>query len=139
MSKQNVMATERQAQALDLRGRGLSYREIARRLGYQGPAGAYKAVASGLDKTLREHSEDVRQLELQRLDALLEGCWSKATTGDAKAIRAALRIMERRAKLLGLDAPSRGVLLTAEIEDVLDLLPPTLQAAIRARLLQGVE
>ena len=139
MSKQNLTATVRQAKALELRSRGLSYRQIAQELGYSGPAGAYKAVGTGLDKTLREHSEDVRQLELERLDAMLDGVYGKATSGDDKAIHVALRIMERRAKLLGLDAPTKGIMLTAEIENLLELLPMEYQAAIRQRLLEGVD
>ena len=86
----------------------MSYREIAQRLGYRGPSGAWKSVSSALDKTLRrERPEDVRLMELERLDAMLDGCWDKAVKGNTVSITAALRIAERRARLLGLDAPSQ--------------------------------
>jgi hypothetical protein len=33
--------------------------------------------------------------------------WTKALNGDVRAVDSVLRIMERRAKLLGLDAPTK--------------------------------
>ena len=48
-----------------------------------------------------------RQVELQRLDVVLQAVWEKACTGDLFAIDRYLKIAERRAKLLGLDAPAK--------------------------------
>jgi hypothetical protein len=50
---------------------------------------------------------DLVELESQRLDALQAGLWDKALAGDVKAARTVVKIMERRARLLGLDAPTR--------------------------------
>ena len=50
-----------------------------------------------------EVRENLRRLEVERLDALLIAHWAKATGGDDAATRTCLRIMERRAALLGLD------------------------------------
>lgn len=113
-----LTATARQARCLELRRRGLSYREIARRCEYRGPSGAHKAVTSALSKTLRECSEDVRQLELERLDAMLAGLWDKATRGDVRSVSAVLRVMDRRAKLLGLDQPTRLAVTEAEDQTI---------------------
>jgi hypothetical protein len=44
---------------------------------------------------------------LVRLDQLLQGVWLGAVDGNPAAVGLALRIMERRAKLLGLDAPAK--------------------------------
>ena len=41
------------------------------------------------------------------LDGLLMGHWTRASNGDVTATRTVLSIMDRRAKLLGLDAPPR--------------------------------
>ena len=54
-----------------------------------------------------ESTEAVRQLELQRLDQMLFPIWPQVLTGDQGAISTALRIQERRASLLGLDAPKQ--------------------------------
>ena len=44
-------------------------------------------------------------MELERLSALDAAHWDKAMQGNGEATDRVLRIMERRAKLLGLDAP----------------------------------
>jgi hypothetical protein len=94
----------KQAEALKLRLAGVGYEEIAQQVGYRSPDGAWKAVRSGLKRTLKEPADQVRRLEVDRLDRLLGAIWEKAIAGDGEAIDRA-RIMKRRAELLGLDAP----------------------------------
>lgn len=112
---QEVVLLEKQAQALELRKQGKTYEDIAKALGYHDASGASKAVKSALDRIIREPAKDVLQLELQRLDALLETALHTVYSGggDEKrdlsldAIDRVLRIMERRAKYLGLDKPTK--------------------------------
>jgi hypothetical protein len=103
----SVMAHERHLRALELRKAGATYRVIAEQLGYADPKGAHKAVASALKATLREPAAELRELELTRLDAMLLALWPEVSAGGEKAVDRALKIMERRARLLGLDAPTR--------------------------------
>ena len=98
-----VRAHERHLQALELRKAGVTYEVIAGQLGYANASGARKAVVSALKATLREPAAELRELELARLDAMLLPLWRPVQAGDEKAIDRALRIMERRARLLGLD------------------------------------
>jgi uncharacterized Rossmann fold enzyme len=49
----------------------------------------------------------VRNLELDRLDFALEPLWIGVEAGDIPAIDAMMKIMERRSKMLALDAPRR--------------------------------
>jgi len=107
-SKRRLEAVEKQQRALEMRKRGTSFQAIADELGYSNKSGAYKAVMSAIEKMLREPAEEVRTLELERLDELLSGLWEKAVKGDAAALDRVLRIMERRAKYLGLDAPKES-------------------------------
>lgn len=99
---------ERRVRALELRKAGGSYRQIATALGVD-VATAWDDVQTEmaeLRKLAGQAAEDARELELQRLDrwqAKLEG--RGISGGDHRAIAAAVRISERRAKLLGLDAP----------------------------------
>ena len=98
-----------EAECLRLRLNGLTHREIAARLGIA-PSTAYKRVRHALDDVNRqnaEEAENLRTLEMLRLDELQNALWEKAVDGDDKAIGRILMIMERRAKLLGLDAPRR--------------------------------
>src|SRR5690348_9182032 len=102
--KLRIVATERTAEALELRKAGHSYAAIAAKLGYSNQGAAYKAVKRALDRTLQEPADELRRVEVERLDDLLAGLWDKAKGGNLWAVDRALAIMQRRAELLGLDA-----------------------------------
>jgi hypothetical protein len=106
-SENRVAAVDRQRQALKLRMEGRTFDEIAKALKYGGPSGAYKAVITGLQKTLQGPASGLRALEAERLDALLASLWRRAGRPALGAVDRCLSIMERRAKLLGLDAPMK--------------------------------
>lgn len=139
----SVETAERDAEACRLRSRGLSYRKIAAELGTD-VATAHEAVQRALRAVVQEAAEDVRAIELDRLDrmhrevmAVLErqhvtvsngkvvsrivGWQEPNADGERKpiweevlddapvlaAVDRLLKIQERRAKLLGLDAPAK--------------------------------
>jgi hypothetical protein len=100
-------AAERRVQAFELRKGGASYRAIGRALGVS-EAQAHRDVMgrlSQLAKLEEGAADDVRKLELERIDGIILGHYGRAQNGDDKAARVVLQAMERRAKLLGLDAP----------------------------------
>lgn len=100
---------ERQVKALELRRMGKGYAEIARTLGI-GKSQAHRLVQAGLSDArdqIRAEANDLRAEEISRLDAMLAGLWPDARKGHQGAVDRVLRIMERRSKLLGLDAPVR--------------------------------
>lgn len=102
-----VVATENQLHAIELRKDGLNYDQIAEVLKIS-RQGAWQLVNDGLKNYRRvtaEAVEEVRELEVQRLDRLLMGHWEKAMSGDDKSAGVVLKIMERRSRLLGLDTP----------------------------------
>ena len=107
-SEKALTAIERQIHAVELRKQGCGFQEIADRLGYAGPSGAHKAVMSALKRMVQEPTDELRKLELERLDAMLNSLWP-SIIGDVKyrprAVEVALKIMDRRASLMGLDAP----------------------------------
>jgi hypothetical protein len=94
---------DRERRVLDLRAGGMTFDRIASNLGYADRGAAHKAYRRALTRTLKQPAQDVRDLEEYRLDRLLSALWPKAMGGDAHAAMGALRIMDRRAKLLGLD------------------------------------
>lgn len=106
-SESRLQAAENQRQALTLRTEGRSFEYIAAKLGYKGPSGAYQAVMRGLKRTLQEPADELRQLETERLDVMQAALWPSVQSGDPQAVDKALKVMERRAKLLGLDAPTK--------------------------------
>ena len=102
-------AAARRQKALDLRIAGARYRQIGAQLGVS-PQTAYRDVQTALGElaTLQHRkAEKLRELELERCDKLTLALWPKVKSGDEKAVRAVVAIMERRAKLLGLDAPTK--------------------------------
>lgn len=104
--KRLLTAAQKQAEAMRLRASGMDFDRIAQRLGYANRAGAHRAVMSALKKTLQEPADELRTMEAERLDRMLEGLWEKAIAGDTWSVDRVLSIMERRAKLLGLDRPA---------------------------------
>lgn len=106
-SPRRLDAYARELKALNLRLAGCSFREIAAKLHYADHTGAYRAVEAGLKKGFEEPATQVRKLELARLDSIMRPLWPKAKRGGVKAIDRILKIMERRAKLLGLDQPAK--------------------------------
>jgi hypothetical protein len=54
---------------------------------------------------LQEPADELRGLELERLDRMQEGLWDKAIRGNLRAVDRVLKIMKRQSQLLGLDAP----------------------------------
>ncbi|HOW68255.1 MAG TPA: hypothetical protein PK256_23490, partial [Verrucomicrobiota bacterium] len=103
-SRRRVKAGMRQAEAIRLRIQGLSLSEIARRLGYAGPSGAYAAIEVGLSAAVQEPADQLRQIELARLDIATAAVMPKIERGSLQAVDRLVRIMDRRSKLLGLDA-----------------------------------
>lgn len=106
-SPRRVETVERKRQALELRKAGATYDQIAATVGFANRGGAYKAVKAGIREILREPAEEVIQLECARLDEMLRALWPGVMRGDPVSIQRALGVMERRARLLGLDAPKK--------------------------------
>jgi hypothetical protein len=95
------------AEAFELRKAGATYEEIGRSLGITAQS-AHETVTRALKASVEASSRDaasIRALELERLDSLLKGLWPAASKGNPASVEKVLKIMERRARLLGLDAP----------------------------------
>jgi hypothetical protein len=123
-SARRLAAREREQRAVQLRRAGMSYDAIAKTLECT-RSGAFKAVARVLARIAKDAREDaglIRDLEVQRLDALLVAVWPKAVKGDVAAVDRALRIAERRARLLGLDAPVKAMFGKLDLVDVHELV-----------------
>lgn len=109
----NVETELKTIEACKMRAKGFSFQKISEELQKKGhdccnASAARLLVMRGL-KTLREDlkesAEDVRQLELTRLDDILGPQYEVAMTGDPRAAEVCIKLMDRRAKYLGLDNP----------------------------------
>lgn len=108
-SAARIEAAETRKKALEMRLLGMPYRRISENLGIS-VSTAHKAVTKGLvelEKSQEDAAKGVLQMELDRLDQLQFAHFRQAVKGDGAATDRVLKIMDRRAKLLGLDAPSK--------------------------------
>lgn len=130
-SPRRIAAAERAANALRLRKAGVTYEMIASTLGYSSRQAAHRAVMRALDRTIQEPAEDLRKLELERLAELQRVLWPKALEADTRSVDRVLAIMERRARLLGLDAPVRAEVtetFTTRFDEEIDALAERMQS-----------
>ncbi|XXX79142.1 hypothetical protein WMF30_10250 [Sorangium sp. So ce134] len=130
-SPRELITAEIENQCIDLRVRGRTYEQIATELGL-----GWNVVVAAIDRVLTRtrdradaRAEKAREIELRRCDAIIASFWERATDpnmakvdvpadtetgvkaydGQDKAADRLLKAMERRAKLLGLDAPATAV------------------------------
>lgn len=106
----------RYAEAVQLRIQGYTYDEIASRLGYAHKGSAHQAVKAALKRTLQEPTDELRKLELERLDYIMRQLFVSFDAGDMRLSDNILRVIEKRHRLLGLDVPQRGEPIGSEGE-----------------------
>lgn len=108
-SSRKVTSKVRREQALLLRRSGLSYTRIGEQMGItrQAAHALVKKALAEIQASLEETGKEIITLEVERLDRMTEALWDKVIDGDTTAIEKNLKIMERRAKLLGLDSPTK--------------------------------
>ncbi len=113
-SPTRLVTASMEVRAIDMRIAGKSVEEIAEAIGVE-PDEAANAIERVLRRTQGRADRKAnlaRELEVRRCDAVIHAFWDRATTpGDEpadqdKAGGVLLKAMERRSKLLGLDAPT---------------------------------
>lgn len=115
----SIIRHDRETQAIALRKGGANFKQIGEAMGFteQRAHALVTRVLKRMNEKLAETADEVRRMETERLDAMLLTWWTRAIGGKTTAgkiiapdIRAGdmvLRIMARRAKLWGLDAPEK--------------------------------
>lgn len=106
---------EKERKVLEYRRGGLTFDLIAERLGYASASGAHKAYLSACNRIVYEDVVQVRKSEMDRLDIAQAAIWGDLTDTvnvdagtRARLVLALVKIMERRARLLGLDMPTKS-------------------------------
>lgn len=114
----NTQAMElRMRQALQLHLGGWSFEEIGAQLDVV-PGTIKRYLVNAVRQEARAIAVDIRDLELVRMAELDRTFWPQAKKGDVHAARVVLDTMQRRAKMLGLDAP-KHVKFEAVVRDEL--------------------
>lgn len=108
-SKSKATRAERENIVFEMRKGGATFEKIGAALGVstQRAHQLFERKLLEVRTQTSQNAEQLRALEMQRLDDLQSFLWDKAKKGNATAIDRVLKIMERRAKLEGLDAPQR--------------------------------
>jgi hypothetical protein len=105
--RDHALAAWRRSEAIRLKTAGWTYQRIAQELGYANRGTVHRIVSQALEAREVESVDLLRQLELDRLDALQLALWTRAMHGEVPAALAVLRILDQRIRLLGLAEVSR--------------------------------
>jgi len=110
---------EQQVQAYTLRLAGLSLREIGDRMGVS-HTHVGNLIRAECDQRVLPLADEVRQMEIDRFDSWLWKLHEQIEAGRqvARNIEVAVKVSERRARLLGVDAPAQ-----AEVSSVIEHKP----------------
>ena len=97
---------EKERQVVQYRQGGATFDAIAKKLGYADESGARAAFKRAMER-MRDDvlNNEMRELHRQRLETALMAIWPDVVKGDLEAIKVMLKILERDAKLYGIDAP----------------------------------
>src|SRR5947209_6082651 len=107
----HVRNVERLKEVLRLRLQGHTFAVIAEKLGYTDAPGAYRAYRAALEwAEVEELATDLVKTEVLRLDVMLNALTNRITAGDPRAVEVAVKVLERKARLLGLDAPEKHLM-----------------------------
>lgn len=97
-----AVIAERRRKAYELRMQGASYYQIADKLGVSHDT-IRKDIKAFMDYIPRENAIELRDMELDKLNQMELALQKKLRTGSPQAVNAAIRIMQHRATLMGLD------------------------------------
>jgi hypothetical protein len=94
------------ALVLELRRGGYAFEQIGKQIGVHLTT-ARDMWLDGMDAVVHEPAEKLLPIELDRLDEMQASIYAKAAKGDQAAIERVLRIMDQRARFLGLYSGSK--------------------------------
>lgn|SRR3990167_663424 len=105
--------------------RGKSIDQVAQKLNLR-TKDVSQALRDYLAELRREGLQSVaeyRHVQLERINAAIDAVWPRVLGGNVDAINTMIRLLEREARLLGLDAPTKvdittKILALAEIEGI---------------------
>jgi len=142
LTKSPIVA-EQAIDCYDLKLKGLSNRAIGAQLGIS-EGTVRRRVAKRLEERVAPKVEEYRTIMFDRCERLLNKLDDAIECGDEKAVGAYVRVMERQAKLLGLDAALQVEATVADVEADPEVVDRITQArnkstATRAAMIAAAE
>ncbi len=101
MAYDKALAKYRAAVGLELRLRGMTYAQIAETVGFYDKSGARKAIHRLIDERASMAFEAYRVQRFLDLEDQQRRSWTKALSGDRKALEKCLGAAEERMALAG--------------------------------------
>lgn len=129
----NAKALQRVSDAWAMRIRGATWDEVAAAVGYANAPNAVRAVRNFVGTLPEPSMPELRSLWRERLEYLWPLAARDVEEGRPGAVRAAVAIADRAAKLDGLDAPTR-VEVAASVQELQQIA-----AELIAQERQGIE
>lgn len=120
-----------------MRKAGMNYRAIGNRLGIAHTT-VYKYVKSELEKLKKQNSNaasDYRELNIQRLESMLQPIYTQALKGHLGAAERARKIIHDLSVLVGAEAPKKIASTTKDGDDA----PPTAGVIVVPAVANSVE
>jgi hypothetical protein len=100
--EQTAEMLRREKIVLEERIKGKSFYKIEREHGIPNADRVFRRAIERQENEGYRRAEAIRLEEL-RLDELQEGIWPRALAGDPRSVEVALKVLERRARMQGLD------------------------------------
>ncbi len=108
-SDDKLSAAAAKAKAVQLRMAGFTITDIAEQIG-KSKSQTHRYLKSALEDYARDAAEAAQELvaiQEARIERMIRGLWSKAIQGQVGATDRVIKLLERQAKLHGLDKPTK--------------------------------
>jgi hypothetical protein len=102
MPVRQAEASIKACRAVELVRQGKTYDQVARAVGFANRGTAHRVVTKALSERLMVGIDELRDIELARLDALQVALWPRVEKGEVRAVNSVMRIIDRRCRILGL-------------------------------------
>ena len=131
-AKAKLTASQRKIAAVKFRVMGYNFHQIAQAIGCSEQQ-ARNYVAKAMAESQSKNVEELRGIQNEQLNYMLSKVWSQIDNGSLWAVDRGIKILERQAKLNGLDAPIQTAQVTINNNttvtrsDQVDVVPPVEQ------------
>lgn len=113
--RRKLTIAEKRDKALQLRLTGATYQAIANVMKVN-KSTVKRWIDAAIDGVDKENAAALIRLENERLNAAQRAIWPQVLNGQLGAVDRLVKIMERRARLNGLDAPQRVDLGASDVD-----------------------
>lgn len=131
--EKRAQVAERRGRCIELRLAGATFDQIAQQLGYNSRQAAHVDFTRAVNeriKATRELAGLAIEVEVERLNRAQLAIWPKVLAGDTGAVTVLLKLVDQRARLLGLHAPQQHEVITI---DAIDAEIRRLEAELHSR------